>query len=118
MPTEDFLSIQGTSISEAYVRLLNTNLSEHQAQLLTVSALLENLGKTKRNFNFKTDLPNEDIGAKFDFTRSLKHIDWIDGESLVQAEETVGEEGFNQRFHKIEDDIDALANLIRVSLGC
>jgi hypothetical protein len=37
------------------------------------------------------------------------HQDWVDGVSVVQAGRTTGEEGFNDRLHRIENDLDALA---------
>ncbi len=40
-----------------------------------------------------------------EFERTFEHTDWVDGEDVVRAE---GEEGFNTRFHKIEQDLDAL----------
>lgn len=55
-----------------------------------------------------------DPSAIFDFVRSFHHTDWIDGESLVQAGKTPDEAGFNDRFHAIERDLDALgANVQR-----
>jgi len=40
--------------------------------------------------------------------RSFVHVDWVDGESVVQAEKSTGEDGFNTRFHHIEADLDQL----------
>jgi hypothetical protein len=49
----------------------------------------------------------------YDFVRSLHHENWIDGESRVQAGKTPEEGGINERFHKIEADLDALGNNVR-----
>ncbi|PSB46486.1 hypothetical protein C7B80_12930 [Cyanosarcina cf. burmensis CCALA 770] len=64
-------------------------------------------------FKFNQDFPAVDVDAISKFTRSFIHIDWVDGESLVQAQETPTEEGFNARFHKIEKDLDALGNDVK-----
>jgi hypothetical protein len=37
------------------------------------------------------------------YARAFNHEDWIDNEDVVQAE---GEDGFNVRFHAIEDELD------------
>ena len=50
--------------------------------------------------------------------RGFAHVDWIDGESVVQAEETSVEDGFNKRFHAIEADLDALGRDAAKSFQC
>ena len=37
--------------------------------------------------------------------QSFKHQDWVDGVSVVQAGQTPGEEGFNDRLHRVENDL-------------
>lgn len=44
-----------------------------------------------------------------EFNRSFSHVDWIDNEDVVQAE---GENGFNTRFHALEDDLDTIGTVI------
>lgn len=41
--------------------------------------------------------------ADITYARSFTHRDWIDNEDVVQAE---GENGFNLRFHGVEDELD------------
>jgi hypothetical protein len=47
------------------------------------------------------------------FERTFFHSDWVDGEDLVQAE---SDNGFNVRFHQIEDDLDALGRYVNGAL--
>lgn len=59
-------------------------------------------------FKFNQDFSAVDPDAISKFQRSFTHIDWVDGESIVQAQGSPTEEGFNARFHKIEKDLDGL----------
>jgi hypothetical protein len=61
-------------------------------------------------FKFNQDFPAVDSDAVAKFQRSFAHTDWVDGENIVQAQDTLAEEGFNARFHKIEKDLDALGD--------
>lgn len=44
-----------------------------------------------------------------EYARTFTHADWIDNEDVVQAE---GENGFNVRFHALEDELDAVSAAI------
>jgi hypothetical protein len=57
-----------------------------------------------------TGVPQTDPNAGYNFVRRFAHQDWLDGESLVQAAKTPEESGFNERFHNIEKDLDALGD--------
>ena len=122
MPTEAFSDspfiVNGKTINEAYKELLATNLDKHKAGLIAVGAVLENLRGTRRRFNYDTAAPSVDIVTKYSFSRTFVHDDWIDGESVVQAESSAAEDGFNDRFHKIESDLDALGLQVRTALQC
>jgi hypothetical protein len=67
-------------------------------------------------FDFTTPFPPTDPDLAPRFARSFEHVDWIDGESIVQAEQTPTEEGFNSRFRNIIADLDALADDSRRAL--
>lgn len=67
-------------------------------------------------FEFATPFPETDPECVPRFTRSFEHIDWIDGASVVQAETTPTEEGFNSRFRKIIGDLDAVGDDARRAL--
>lgn len=43
--------------------------------------------------------------ATINYQRAFTHDDWIDNEDVVQA---AGEKGFNQKFHAIEAELDAI----------
>lgn len=122
MPTatiaESPFLIEGKTINEAYAELIASDVDTHTASLIAVGAILENLRGTRRRFSFKTEIPTADVTAKYDFTRTFVHRDWIDGESVVQAESSPTEDGFNDRLHKIEDDIDALGLQIKTAMAC
>lgn len=73
---------------------------------------------SKRVFGYTDPLNAEDNNCVSKFSRSFKHEDWIDGESVVQAEHTSLEDGFNTRFHKIENDLDALSEELTRAFSC
>jgi hypothetical protein len=41
------------------------------------------------------------------YTRTFTHVDWIDNEDVVQAG---GDKGFNQKFHGLEAELDAISS--------
>ncbi len=69
-------------------------------------------------FEFDTPFLEIDPTCVPKFARTFEHVEWIDGESIVQAEETATEQGFNTRFRKIIEDLDALAEDARRGLSC
>lgn len=71
-----------------------------------------------RVFSYSQPLQQVDAECVTDFARTFQHTDWIDGESVVQAEQTTFEDGFNWRFHRIEDDIDALGADVANAFAC
>ena len=52
------------------------------------------------------------------FQRTFVHEDWVDGENVVQAGQTPGEDGFNARFHRIEDDLNAIRTDLVQAFSC
>ncbi len=60
-------------------------------------------------FDFTTDVQTVDPSCAITYARDFAHVDWIDGESRVQAGLTPEELGFNARFHAIENEFDAIA---------
>lgn len=60
-------------------------------------------------FQFVTDVEASDGQCTPTYSRSFSHVDWIDGESRVQAGMTPEELGVNARFHAIENEFDAIA---------
>jgi hypothetical protein len=47
--------------------------------------------------------------ANITYTRTYQHDDWIDNEDIVQAG---GPNGFNQQFHDIEAEFDAISTVV------
>jgi hypothetical protein len=71
-----------------------------------------------RVFEYSDPVAATDADCTTDFERTFAHADWVDGESLVQAEQTTFEDGFNFRFHRIEDDIDTLGGELAKAYAC
>ena len=112
------LEVSGLAVEEVFDQIVNKGISKADASVLISSWIFENLGKSKRVFNYATDFPAVDPACVAAFIRTFQHKDWVDGENTVQAEQTTGEEGFNQRFHKIEADLDAVGRDAAKALTC
>jgi len=80
--------------------------------------LVETGTHIQRHFNYKGPFAKTDPGCTPKFARSFAHTDWKDGQDVVQAEESASEDGFNRRFHRIEDDLDALNADTRTLFNC
>jgi hypothetical protein len=106
------------SPSEVYETLTSGGVPATEAGLLVANWLLENYGDLLRHFKPQTPFPAEDPACVSQFQRTFAHQDWVDGESVVQAETTPGEEGFNARFHKIETDLEALGQDTARAFAC
>jgi hypothetical protein len=87
------------------------------AQADTLVGVFTQIVATQRVFDYQRQFPPTDPDCVSTFARSFQHQDWVDGESVVQAEQTSIEDGFNVRFHRIEQDLDALgANVAKAFL--
>jgi len=100
------------------LKATGAQISEAEAGLLISGFVFEQFGRTLRRFDYSQPFPAEVPACAPAFQRSFVHLDWTDGESVVQAGTTPTEAGFNQRFHQIEADLDALWENIRRSAGC
>jgi len=118
MPTEDFIEFQGQTLNETYATLIESGLNEPEAAQFVAGLILETVGRTRRTFSYGTPFPAEDPACATTFERSFEHEDWIDGESVVQAETTASELGFNARFHRIENDLEALGRDVARAFAC
>jgi hypothetical protein len=116
MPNE--MNLGGMQPSQLFETLQKQGLSSGDASILVGEWILQNAGVGKRTFGYATPLLDHDPACKAQFTRSFKHQDWIDGESVVQAGKTTAEEGFNERLHRIENDLDGLARDTATALTC
>lgn len=109
----DFDTILKTSFDldteEIFKTLDKYSLTDAQKGILATSIVLEQIGSAKRTFSYSHPLAPADNDCKPVFARGFVHADWQDGEDVVSAEGSNGDEGFNARFHKIEADLDALS---------
>lgn len=103
-------TLTGTTVTpqELYANITKAGVSPAEAAIVVGNWIVVNAGGTPRVFSYRTAFPATDPGCAPQFARSFVHQDWVDGEDVVQAEQTTGEEGFNLRFHRIESDLDAL----------
>ncbi len=112
------LAIGGLSAESVFDILQNKGLSPSEATSFIGSWLLATVGQAKRTFNYAQSFPSADPACVSNFVRSFVHADWQDGVSIVQASQTPGELGFNQRFHLIEKDLDSLAANLGMVFTC
>src|SRR5688572_31583307 len=99
----------GLSVSEVYRHIVDAGADHYTAGIIASNWVLENLRRTRRVFAYKESFPAVSPHcAVTPWVRTFVHSDWTDGEDVVQAGATTGEEGFNARFHKIEADLDRL----------
>jgi hypothetical protein len=101
-----------------FTKLQQGGVSKADAQVMVAGWILENLGALPKTFAFKTSFPGTVATCASQFARSFAHEDWVDGEDVVQAEQTTGEEGFNLRFHRIESDLDSLGRDVAQAFVC
>jgi hypothetical protein len=94
-------------------------LTEAETGLLVSGFLLEQFGRTLRRFDYREPFAAAHPECAPTFTRTFIHADWTDGEDVVQAGATPGGDiGFNERFHRIESDLDALGADVRRTASC
>jgi hypothetical protein len=75
-------------------------------------------GVGRRPFDYQTPFSKSEPGCAPKFSRQFQHKDWRDGQDLVQAEQSAGEDGFNFRFHQIEKDLDNVRDDVRTLFNC
>ncbi len=119
MPTEDFLSsLLDEELTKSIQVIDKLEVTQTAKQQLLGLLILDKLGQTKRVFAYGEPFAAAEPACAPEFQRSFEHVDWVDGESVVQAEQTPGELGFNQRFHRIEDDLDGLGKDVAKAFAC
>ena len=112
------LELEGKSVQSVFDEITKVGVSSVDASILISSWIFENFGKSKRVFNYQQAFPAADPACVARFNRTFQHADWVDGESMVQAQQTPGEDGFNARFHRIESDLDAVKSDLVQSFAC
>jgi hypothetical protein len=114
----DMLSFQGVEVQKAYDTLASAGIQNDIARQI-IGIWIGEAAVGSRNFQYSHALADAEAGCKpAPFARSFAHQDWVDGTSIVQAGETPTEKGFNDRFHKIEGDLDRLGALVAQSFAC
>jgi hypothetical protein len=113
------LELGGMTPDVVYQKLQAQGINQTDASLLVSGWIYQNFGNVERTFSYTVPFAAVDANcAAATFTRSFHHADWVDGSSVVQAQQTTGEDGFNLRFHHIENDIDGLAAEVAKLIAC
>jgi hypothetical protein len=112
------LELAGKKPEAIYQEVIAHGVPPSSAAVLVGSWIYEIFGRAQRTFDYVQAFPAADPGCVSTFARTFVHQDWVDGESVVQAGQTPGEDGFNIRFHRIEADLEAVrADLVK-AFGC
>jgi len=112
------LEVDGLSANQVYTELQKVGISPSDAAVMVAGWIYETLGKAKRTFNYQQTFPAAMPACVAHFNRTFVHQDWVDGENVVQAQQTAGEDGFNVRFHRIETDLDAVRTDLVAAFTC
>ncbi|SCE98629.1 hypothetical protein [Micromonospora mirobrigensis] len=117
MATE--INYDGLTVGQLYETFTKAGIDRSEASVLVSSWIYENVGSARRVFNYAEPFPAVEPGcAPPAFARTFAHTDWVDGEDVVQAGQTTGELGFNERFHRIEHDLDHLGTDLAKAFSC
>ncbi len=114
----EMMQLEGRPISDVMSQIKQTGVSDAEASVILGNWLIQQGASQQRVFSYQTSFPATESGCVEKFTPSFHHTDWVDGESVVQAQQSAGEEGFNSRFHKIENDFAAVRADIGQAFAC
>jgi hypothetical protein len=103
---------------QIFEQLTQAGVSRFEAQIVVANWILGNAGIVPRLFEFKTPFGATAPDCAGQFAQSFFHKPWSDGNNVVQAEQTPGEEGFNLRFQRIEADLDSLGRDVAQAFVC
>lgn len=113
------INYDGLTVTELYEAFTTKGIEPADASILVSSWIYENVGRTRRVFNYVQQFPGVEPACQPPpFVRTFQHDDWVDGEDVVQAGATTGELGFNERFHRIESDLDHLGSDVAKVFTC
>ena len=88
------------------------------AAAASVTPAAAGAGDAPAPFTFQTPIAETAPDCAATYSRGFFHPDFFDGLTVVQAGQTPEEFGFNFRFHKIEDDLDAISNDLHKTSNC
>jgi hypothetical protein len=116
MATED-ISFAGMGLQELVEKVTKV-ATKKDAAMVIGGWLLENSTRAARTFAYKATFAKTEPACAPKFVRGFSHVDWKDGQDLVQAEQSATEDGFNLRFHRIETDLDGLNTDTKALFNC
>jgi hypothetical protein len=104
---------------QAFKQLVATGVSEVHAARIIGDWIVSTALHTARRFAYQpAPLAATAPDCASAFVQSFKHQDWVDGVSVVQAGQTPGEQGFNDRLHRVENDLGNLHKDIDTAFTC
>jgi len=119
MAANQQIGMGAQSASAVYTQLMEKGVTATEAGLITSQWIAEIYGIQERHFNYARAFPaTVPACGPQHFTAKFKHKDWVDGEDVVQAGSTPGEDGFNLRFHRIETDLKDLGSDVAQAFAC
>ena len=118
MAITDKFELGGMPVDQVYGKIIEAGIPKVDAAILVGGWILQNAGRTRRVFDFATQFPGVDPACTSAFAGRFDHEHWIDGQSVVQAEETTTEQGFNTRFDNIKADIAGLSAELAKAFTC
>ncbi len=101
-----------------YENLTKAGFQDREAVALISDWWYFNLGRSRRTFGYDAPVAATDADCTLTFTPAFKHVPWVDGQSVVQAEYTSTEDGFNLRFDNIVRDIKGLSEELAKAFAC
>ena len=115
----DVINIDGLSADEVFQTIRDRGVPDVDAKLLVSNWIYQHYLVLHRTFSYVTEFA-DDVPACVPepFARTFEHRDWVDGEDVVQAAPSANDEGFNGRFHRIEDDLDAVGAKVATLTRC
>jgi hypothetical protein len=118
MAIPEELQLGGMTPEKVFEVLQTSGVRPSDAGVLVSSWIFDNFGFAQRTFGYAEPLTATEPDCVSTFERTFLHADWTDGQSTVQAGQTAGEAGFNERFHRIEADLDALGANVALVFAC
>ena len=113
------IKLAGLQPEEVFTKLTATGVSDVEAAKIIGDWIIGTAIHTARTFAYQPSaLAATAPGCGSSFVQSFKHQDWVDGVSVVQAGQTPGEEGFNDRLHRVENDLGNLHKDIDTAFKC
>lgn len=113
------LLLENMHPEETFKKLVATGVSEVNAAKIVGDWIVSTALHTARRFAYQpAPLAATAPGCASAFVQSFRHQDWVDGVSVVQAGQTPGEQGFNDRLHRVENDLGNLHKDIDTAFTC